>query len=69
MNTQKNPHCKYSLTVCEVLHHNAVVEQDPDLCGVQVLTTDFDFAMAGRGQNGKCKLDAGHDGNHDVRNR
>lgn len=36
-------------------------------CGVQVLTADFDFAMAGPGQDGKCKRAAGHDGNHDVR--
>ena len=36
-------------------------------CGVQVLTTDFDFAMASPGQDGKCKKLEGHTSNHDVR--
>lgn len=36
-------------------------------CNTQILTSDFDYAMASPGQNGKCKLLADHEGNHDVR--
>ena len=36
-------------------------------CNFQVLTSDFDFAMASPSQDGKCKRLEGHDGNHDVR--
>jgi hypothetical protein len=42
---------------------------EPERCGVQVLKTDFDFAMASPGQDGKCKLDVNHEGIHDVRHR
>lgn len=37
------------------------------ICGHQVLTSDFDFAMATPGQDGKCKRLLGHPANHDVR--
>lgn len=43
--------------------------QAEGLCGQQVLTTDFEFAMAALGQDGKCKKPAGHGANHDVRDR
>lgn len=36
-------------------------------CDEQILTTDFDYAMASPGQDGKCKRLKDHAGNHDVR--
>lgn len=40
---------------------------EKNICNERVLWSDFDFAMAGPGQNGRCKRVEGHEGNHDVR--
>lgn len=40
-----------------------------EVCDFQVLKSDFDFAMAGSGQTGRCKLEQAHNGGHDVRTR
>ena len=44
-------------------------DDEYEVCDFQVLTSDFDYAMAGEGQTGRCKLEQAHDAGHDVRNR